>query len=262
MCTPKTGEFVKIVIVSDLHANLAALEAFPERDYDQLWCIGDLVDGGPKPEESIAWVRRHATLVVRGNHDHAAGFSTDPQVSEPFKKLLAETLRYTLRVCSPEGLDFLRKLPIFHETSVTAAERAFRFYLVHSIPTDPLFGHCLETSDRWREEVKRIDADVLVVGHTHTPFVRTIGKTAILNPGSLGQPRTGRPLACYAVWEDGRISLKEYEYPVNETVEQIEKMPLAAGYQNVLIAALQTGELPTGPFDLPVSAESRGRDGG
>ncbi len=237
---------MKIVIVSDLHANLAALEAFPERDYDQLWSIGDLVDYGPRPEETIAWVRRHATLAVRGNHDHAAGFSADPQCSEPYKKLAAETLAYTLRVCSAEGLGFLRELPVFHQTSVAAAERAFRFYLVHACPTDPLFGYCPKGSERWREEVERIDADVLVVGHTHTPFICEFGKTTIVNPGSLGQPKTGRPLACYAVWEDGRISLKEYEYPVNETIEQIEGMPLAAGDREALIAVLQSGELPAG----------------
>jgi diadenosine tetraphosphatase ApaH/serine/threonine PP2A family protein phosphatase len=91
----------------------------------------------------------------------------------------------------------------------------------------------------------RIDANVPVVGHTHTPFVRKIGETTILNPGSLGQPKIGRPLACYAVWEDGRISLKEYSYPVRETAEQIRLMPISTDDQDALISVLETGALPS-----------------
>jgi protein phosphatase len=121
-----------------------------------------------------------------------------------------------------------------------------RFYLVHACPTDPLFGYCTEKSDRWKDEVLRIDTDVLFVGHTHTPFIRNIGKTTIVNPGSLGQPKTGRPLACYAVWEDGTISLKEYPYPLKETAEQIRLMPISPDDQDALISVLETGALPTG----------------
>jgi putative phosphoesterase len=228
---------VKIVIVSDIHANLAALEALPERNFDQLWCVGDLVDYGPRPHEVVQWVKRNADLAVRGNHDHAAGFAVDPQCSLPFKRLAAETLTYTLEACTKEDLKFLRNLPLYRETSVNST----RFHLVHSSPTDPLFGYCPEESERWLEEVTRIDADVLIVGHTHTPFVRTVGKTAIVNPGSLGQPKTGRPLACYAIWEDGRISLREYAYPLSETIQQIRAMPISAGDQDALIAVLETG---------------------
>jgi diadenosine tetraphosphatase ApaH/serine/threonine PP2A family protein phosphatase len=90
----------------------------------------------------------------------------------------------------------------------------------------------------------RIDADVLIVGHTHTPFVRTVGKTTIVNPGSLGQPKTGRNCACYALWEDGKISLKEFPYPISDTVQKIRLMPISAEDQDALIAVLETGVLP------------------
>lgn len=232
---------MKIVIVSDIHANLAALEALPEREFDQLWCIGDLVDYGPRPHDVVEWVKRSSTVTVRGNHDNAAGFSVDPRCSPPFKKLAAETLRFTQETCTEDDLAFLRTLQDQREIAVGST----RFYLVHACPTDPLFGYCPELSDRWEKEVLRIDADVLIVGHTHTPFVRTIGKTTIVNPGSLGQPKTGRPLACYAVWKDGTISLKEYPYPLRETAEQIRLMPISTDDQDALISVLETGALPT-----------------
>ncbi len=231
---------MKIVIISDIHANQAALEALPESDYDQLWCIGDLVDYGPRPREVIQWVERHATTTVRGNHDHAAGFSVDPQCSQPYKRLAAETLRYTSAVCTWEDCGFLKRLPLQQKIQVGSVH----FRLVHAVPTDTLFGYRPEDSDRWEQEVRYASADFLVVGHTHTPFLRMVGKTMVINPGSIGQPKTGRPLACYAGWTDGNAELQEYEYPIADTIQQIREMPLAPGDQDALITVLKTGSLP------------------
>ncbi len=231
---------MKIVIISDIHANIAALKALPEDQYDELWCIGDLVDYGPDPHEVVEWVRANATVVVRGNHDHAAGFSVDPQCSAPYKKLAAETLRLTLQTCTDRDLQYLKSLPIYKEVPVGST----RFYLVHATPTDPLFGYCPKDSPNWRENADCIEADVLVVGHTHTPFVRQEGKTTILNPGSLGQPKTGRSLACYAVWENHRILLHEYQYPIDDTIRGIRAMPIPSEDQEALIAVLRGGEIP------------------
>jgi protein phosphatase len=231
---------MKIVILSDVHGNLAALQALPEREYDQLWCIGDLVDYGPRPHETVKWIKRNAAITVRGNHDHAAGFSVDPQCSPAFKRLAAETLRYTLEACTKQDLKYLGSLPVYREITLDST----RFYLVHAKPTDALYGYCPEQSPSWNQEADCVDADVLIVGHTHTPFIRKVGKVTILNPGSLGQPKTGRPLACYAIWEDGVITLKEYEYPLFETVRDIRKMPILPEDREALIALLETGVPP------------------
>jgi putative phosphoesterase len=56
---------------------------------------------------------------------------------------------------------------------------------------------------RWVAELERLDADVLLVGHSHVPFIRRIGGKVIVNPGSVGQPRSGDARASYAVWDDG-----------------------------------------------------------
>lgn len=96
------GGFVKIVVVSDIHANFAALDKLPEEYYDHLWCLGDLVDYGPKPREVIQWISEKAVQTVRGNHDHAVGFNVDPQCSPPYKRLAEETRQFTLAACEPE----------------------------------------------------------------------------------------------------------------------------------------------------------------
>ena len=225
------------------------LEAFPgrDRDFDQLWCMGDLVDYGPRPHEVVEWVSENATVTIRGNHDHAAGFAVDPQCSAPFRRLATETLRYTQNVCTERDLNFLRNLSTHRETTVNSS----KFYLVHSSPTDPLFGYYPENSERWLQEATWAHADLILVGHTHTPFIRKVGTTTIVNPGSLGQPKTGRPLACYALWEDGQISLKEYPYPVDRTIQQIHMMPISHADQDALISVLRTGRLPQ--VDLPAA---------
>jgi putative phosphoesterase len=197
---------MKIVIISDIHGNFAALEHFPERHCDQLWCLGDLVDYGPKPHEVIEWVRRRATAAVRGNHDHAVGFNVDPEYSVPHKQSAFEAMRFTQEACTKDDIEFLRNLAVQRELVVGSN----RFYLVHAIPTDPLFGYRPPDSELWANEVERINADFLVVGHTHTPFIRRIGGCTILNPGSLRRSKSS--LACYAVWEDGEISFREYRY--------------------------------------------------
>jgi predicted phosphodiesterase len=67
---------MKIVIISDLHGNAESLAALQE-PYDELWVLGDLVNYGPDPEAVVAAVRDRATLIVRGNHDHAVGYDVD-----------------------------------------------------------------------------------------------------------------------------------------------------------------------------------------
>jgi protein phosphatase len=232
---------MKIVVVSDIHANLAAIKALPEENYDSLWCLGDLVGYGPRPHETIRWVDIHASAVVRGNHDHAAGFNVTPDCSPPYRSLADATRHYTQEVCTKNDFAFLRELPLRKQVIIDKT----KFHLVHAVPSDPLFGYLAEDSDQWSNEVQRIDADVLFVGHTHKPFIRQIDSCIVVNPGSVGQPKTGRPLACYAVWEDGRIALKEYEYPIEETIEEISQMTISERDRRALTSILLTGQLAT-----------------
>jgi protein phosphatase len=124
-----------------------------------------------------------------------------------------------------------------------------KFLLVHAAPADPLFRYMPERSEHWLGEVRRINTDVLFVGHTHMPFVRTVDNCTIVNPGSIGQSKTGRTTACYATWEDGHIELKEYEYPIEETVLAIQRMPVPERDRQSLISILLTGRFPAPQSD-------------
>ncbi len=230
---------MKIVIISDIHGNFDALTALSE-PYDELWVLGDLVNYGPEPSAVIDFVRSRASVAVRGNHDHSAGYGEDPRCSPRFREMAAATGRFTESALTFGEKHFLRGLPLTLEVQ----REKTRFYLCHAIPSDPLFGYCEANSLRWTQEIQDISADVILVGHTHVPVIRSEGSKLIVNPGSLGQPKTGKPDACYAVWEDGKVELKSYAYPIWKTVSQIRTMPIPVHVQEELATILYTGDVP------------------
>jgi protein phosphatase len=248
------GRTVKILIASDVHGNTSALMALLEREtYDEFWVLGDLVDYGPEPQAVVRMIRERAALVVRGNHDHAVGYDVDPRCSAPFRAMAEATRRLALAALDDDDKRYLCQLPL-----TSAAERGGqRFFLCHATPSDPLFAYCPPDSPSWLQEISAIDADVILVGHTHVPFIREVERRTVLNPGSLGQPKDGGPDASYAVWQDGALSLRKVAYPVARTVAQLDQLGLPADIAAALKHLLETGNPPmSGPvaFD-PASSD-------
>jgi putative phosphoesterase len=227
---------MKIAIIADIHANYEALQAFPEV-YDELWVLGDLVNFGPEPGAVVDFVKEHAALVVRGNHDQAIGFHDDPRCVGRYRAMAKATGRYTASVLNSEQNKFLRGLPL----QVEIMRGNTRFYLCHAKPSDPLFGYLPLDSAGWVEEIRDLHADAILVGHTHAPFIREIGDRVLLNPGSMGQPKTGSSNACYATWEDGQFELKDYGYPVHKTIAKIRKLSFPDAVEEDLVRAIEMG---------------------
>lgn len=232
---------MRILIVSDIHGNLEALSAL-EETYDELWVLGDLVDYGPDPGAVIDFVRSKANLIVSGNHDYAVGFNQDPRCSARFRQMAEATRQYSDTVLNFGQKHFLRELPLHVETK----RQDTWFYLCHALPSDPLFGYCKADSEQWAAEAHAVDTDVILVGHTHVPALRTIGSCTAVNPGSLGQPKTGTPEARYAIWEDGKLELKSCPYPFETTAAKIRALPINTKLQDELSGILRTGEIPPG----------------
>jgi putative phosphoesterase len=229
---------MKIAIISDLHGNYEALRSLAEK-YDELWVLGDLVNYGPEPGAVVDFVKTNGTVVMRGNHDHAIAYDVDPRCTARYQKMAELTRRYTASVLKKEQKEFLRQLPL----NLELKRQDTRFYLCHAKPSDPLYGYCPEQSEEWVKELDHVSADVLLVGHTHTPFVRQIGNRLVVNPGSLGQPKTGKSDACYAVWEDGSFQLKSFPYAVEETIGRLKALAFPQDVEKDLITVLQTGSV-------------------
>lgn len=230
---------MRALIVSDLHANLEAIGALP-RDFDQLWVLGDLVNYGPNPAEVIEFVREKAAMVVRGNHDHSAGFDEDPRCSPRFRAMAEETGRYTRSVLDEEHRRYLRSLPV----KATVAAEGIHFLMCHAAPPDPLFEYRGEESPLWLADQVGSDIDIELVGHTHIPFRRVLETRLVVNPGSVGQPKHGRAEARYAIWQDGKIRLESAAYEVEETVAKLRRLPLSAAVFEDLAFVLRNGSVP------------------
>jgi putative phosphoesterase len=230
---------MKIAIISDIHANLEALDAFPET-YDELWVLGDLVNYGPNPIEAIDWVRRHASLIIRGNHDNAIGFKVDSQCSPRFRAMAGATGWVTERLLTEEQKNFLRELP----ESVSRAIDGKTFLLCHATPSNPLFEYRTAESPAWEHEEAAIGSDIVLAGHTHLPFMQRFGSRVIANPGSLGQSKAGNSRARYAVCDNGRIELKSYAYPVERTIAKLSELPISDDIKSDLTTVLRTGRVP------------------
>mgnify|MGYP005845612601 CR=1 FL=1 len=230
---------MKIAILSDIHGNLEALRS-AARDFDELWVLGDLVHYGPNPAEVVDFVREHAAVVVRGNHDHAAATGEDPRCSAAFREMARATQAYTGQVLSAAQKAYLRELPL------TARREADgkRFFLCHATPSD-LFRYLRADAAAWAEEAAAVKADILLVGHTHVPFTLNAGGLQVVNPGSTGQPKHGAPEACFALFEDGAITLPSRRYPVQETVRKVLALPLEPGIREQLAAVLSSGGPPS-----------------
>jgi len=233
---------MRILVISDLHANPWALAAV-EQDagpVDGILCAGDTVNYGPDPHRVITWLRQHKVPTTLGNHDHAVAFHADPKAS-PAKQPLALAMRdWTRRQLDEADLAWLLSLP----RQVPWAAGGCQFLMMHATPLDPLYDYRLtpKASERLLSEILAgVDADVLILGHTHLPLLREGRSLKVLNPGSVGQPLDGDPRAAYAIWEDGKIELRRVAYDQNALLAGLRATPLSSSQIDDLSRIIQTG---------------------
>ena len=228
---------MRILVVADLHANRAALDALRE-PFDVCLCLGDIVEYGPDPAETIAWVRQHAAHTVRGNHDHGTAQNVIVPGAAGFKYLTMVTRRATVARITPADRRFLADLP----TSAMLTLDGKRYLLVHASPRDPLDEYVPNDPEAWAARVGHLRVDFVLVGHTHTQFVVDAGNgVTVVNPGSVGLQRDGDPRAKYAVIEDGVVELKQVPYDVGRTVAAVEAGPFDPQAKRMLAEVYRFG---------------------
>jgi len=238
------------LIISDIHANLAALEAVlaDAPAFDEVWCLGDLVGYGPNPNECIERVQDFSHLSLAGNHDWAVlgrldlnNFNTEARIANT----------WTQSELTPVAREYLIGLPTHMEKD--------SFYLVHASPREPVWEYILDAKLAYAN-FAHFSTPICLVGHTHIPIVFELDeeqqccetlipplpnplalgpRRLILNPGSVGQPRDGDPRASYAMLDTERMTweLHRVAYPVEITQERMR----ARGLPRRLIERLDMG---------------------
>ncbi len=199
---------MRVAVLSDIHANLHALEAVladaDAQGVDGVYCLGDLVGYGAFPNEVIALVRERGIPTVMGNYDEGVGFDKEEcgcaYREEESRRLGDLSLRWTQARVTPENKAFLRGLA----ANIRFAAEGRRVLLVHGSPRK-INEYFYE--DRPQASFARlagsIEADALVMGHTHLPYTKEVAGVLFVNDGSVGKPKDGDVRACYALLEVG-----------------------------------------------------------
>jgi protein phosphatase len=147
---------------------------------------------------------------------------------------------YTEPLLTADQKAFLRSLPRTAERTVDG----HRFFLCHATPAEPLFQYCPAEPAEWAPQIAGFEADIVLTGHTHLPFRMSVRERLVANPGSVGQPKHGSPMACYALWENGRMSLRSCGYAVESTTGKVRALPVPTAIRSQLAAVLRSGFLP------------------
>jgi putative phosphoesterase len=229
---------MRILLVSDIHANWPALEAIDE-PHDLCLCIGDLVDYGCEPGPVVEWVRRRANVCVRGNHDHMVAQNVVTNGLAGFRYLSGVTRPLSHERLDDAGKRYLADLPVTRYLTLDKK----KFLLVHATPRDPLDEYAPAEVEFWKRRLEGVGVDVVVVGHTHQPYLLDAGGVMVINPGSVGLPRDGDPRASYAVWEDGQVTLKRVAYDVERSVRAVEEASLPDLAKLMLMQVFRHGSL-------------------
>jgi diadenosine tetraphosphatase ApaH/serine/threonine PP2A family protein phosphatase len=235
---------MRVAVISDIHANLAALEgvlaAIDADPVDELWCLGDLVGYGPHPHETVALVRARAAVCLAGNHDLGVLGTIS---LEDFGGEAAIAARWTQGVLDADARSFLAAL------EPRGARAGIGLY--HGSPRDPIWEYVLDGHAALRSLETAPERHVLV-GHSHAALQisldadgRLSGDLApagtevtldesarrLLNPGSVGQPRDGDPRAAWLVIdvESGRATFGRTTYPIGQTQAAIRDAGLPSG---------------------------------
>lgn len=222
---------MKILLIADIHANLEALRTVLDVPHDRAICLGDIVDYGPDPDKCIDLLRREEIPTIRGNHDNAVAFKADCQCGYKYKHLSIATREYTWDILDRSRMEYLQKLPLVIKEEIDGKE----LFLTHASPRSMFEYIKPETPDEdimamLADPMEPVDAEFLVVGHSHIPMNRKLGDLTIINPGSVGQPRDGDTRAGCAVFdtETGEVEFFRLAYDVDAVCAKIEeRMPHA-----------------------------------
>jgi putative phosphoesterase len=229
---------MRILLISDIHANWPALQAITE-PYDACLCLGDLVEYGPEPARVIQWVQAHATHCVRGNHDHGTAQNVDVLGMGGYRYLTMATRFATIKSLTYGERRYLAELPT---TKLLTLDKK-RFLLVHASPRDPLDEYVPPDPALWEPRIAGWNVDYVCVGHTHQQYCLDVGKVKVINPGSLGLQRDGGTLARYAILEDGQVTLKQVPYDIEATVNAIQAADIDEKAKRMLTEVYRTGRL-------------------
>jgi putative phosphoesterase len=241
---------MKVALISDMHANLPALEAVLAHansiGVKRFWCLGDFVQFNAFPQEVVRTVRRLKPVSIHGNVDSMVLEMKQRLKQTPMEELPEDEVPFawTYRQLSKQSRKYIKGLP----DTIKMKAKGYRFLLVHGSPAandDPIY---MDTPDDRLEELSQMTkADFILCGHTHKPFIREVHGVQFINPGSVGRPIDHDPRASYAVLNIKKtavdVEFYRVEFNVSIAVQAIRDAGLPEQYALLVEAGISANDL-------------------
>jgi putative phosphoesterase len=236
----------RVAVITDIHANLPALQAalarIDELGVDAVYCGGDLVGYGPHPNEVCALISEREIPTIYGNYDYAIARDLEDcgcaYITPHDRELGQRSVDWTLAHTDQASKDFMRSLPF--DLRFGVGESAV--HLVHGSPrkvNEYLFED--KPARLYERLAATEEADALMFGHTHKPWIHEYGGVLFVNCGSVGKPKDGDPRGAFAVLEaDGaavRVTIERVDYDAAAVAREVEAAGLPPEYAEKLVIA-------------------------
>jgi putative phosphoesterase len=236
----------RVAVITDIHANLSALHAalarIDELGIADVFCGGDLVGYGPHPNEVCALIAERGIPTIYGNYDYAIARDLDDcgcaYITPHDREIGQRSVEWTLAHTDHAAKDFMRELPfdLRIEVGTTAV------HLVHGSPrkvNEYLFED--KPASLYERLAAAEQADVLVFGHTHKPWVREHGGVRFVNCGSVGKPKDGDPRGAFAVLDAStgqlEVSIGRVTYDADAVAAEVRAAGLPGEFADKLLVA-------------------------
>jgi predicted phosphodiesterase len=232
---------MKIAIISDIHANIEALEAvigdINQQGIDAIICLGDVVGYGANPNECVAVVSKQCPVTLLGNHDAAALGNLSTEHFNIHAKLAIE---WTVDHLNSKSSSFLDGLPL-------AKNSASQTY-VHATPYEPKMWYYITSLEEAAFNFQHFSSQFCFVGHTHIPIIIVLDNKSelyvhqepqidygdlndsrfLINVGSVGQPRDHNPDACYGILDDKEkvFCYRRVKYDISKAQAKMKKIKM------------------------------------
>lgn len=240
---------IKIAVISDIHANLIALNEvlndIKKRSIDQVFCLGDLVDFAPWGNEVIELIRDRKVPCLLGNHDERIAYD-QPIIPLPHHDLTEtvnreKAIKFSKATISDDNKKWLAELPFQFELVFKLGNRFFRILLVHaSVTGNDEYIYEFDSKDAFLNIHNCYKPDVVVMGHTHLSYVQYYGEVLFVNCGSVGRSREKDRKATYTVLtisKDGiEAEICKVDYPITEVANAIYESSIPDYYGDFLLS--------------------------